>query len=265
MAELTSLKLTRDTRGVVEVLFNRPDVHNAFDETMIREIIETFRDLGQDDSVRVIVIAAEGRSFCAGGDLNWMRRAADYDEEKNREDAGELAWMLNAIYACPKPVIARVQGNAFGGGVGVVAAADLSIGVANSVFSLSEVKLGLIPAVISPYVIEAMGPRQARRYFLSAERFSGAEAYRIGLLHEVASGEEEMDEQVARWCDALLTNGPRALESAKNLVQVVAQASIDDDLIDDTIARIAEIRATDEAKEGVSAFLQKRKPNWIQE
>ena len=147
---MNTLKIERDTRGVAMIAMNRPQVHNAFDEAMICELIEAFRDLGADDTVRVIIIAAEGKSFCAGADLNWMKRAAEYDEDQNREDAGELALMLNAIYACPKPVIARVQGNAFGGGVGVVAAADFAIGVADAQFSLSEVKLGIIPAAISP-------------------------------------------------------------------------------------------------------------------
>jgi methylglutaconyl-CoA hydratase len=260
---MNTIKIERDARGVAMLTLNRPDVHNAFDELMIREVIAAFRDLGEDDAVRVIVIAAEGRSFCAGADLNWMKRASEYDEDQNREDAGELALMLNAIYACPKPVIARVHGNAFGGGVGVVAAADIAIGVADVVFSLSEVKLGIIPAVISPYVIEAIGARYAHRYFISAERFSGSEAYRIGLLHDLAASVEAMDEQIAVLCTALLTNGPKAIESAKNLIQAVAQKSIDDELMEDTIERIAQIRSTPEAKEGISAFLEKRKPNWV--
>ncbi len=262
---LSTLKIERDARGVVMIVLNRPEVHNAFDEVMIREVIECFRDMGADDTVRVIIIAAEGKSFCAGADLNWMKRASEYDEDQNREDAGELALMLNAIYACPKPVIARVHGNAFGGGVGVVAAADIAVGVADAHFSLSEVKLGIIPAVISPYVIEAIGARYAHRYFISAERFSGAEAFRIGLLHDLASSEEAMDEQIATLCTALLANGPKAIESAKNLIQAVSQKSIDDELMEDTIERIAQIRSTAEAKEGINAFLEKRKPSWVRE
>lgn len=260
---MNTLKIERDTRGVAMIAMNRPQVHNAFDEAMICELIEAFRDLGADDTVRVIIIAAEGKSFCAGADLNWMKRASEYNEDQNREDAGELALMLNAIYACPKPVIARVQGNAFGGGVGVVAAADIAIGVADAQFSLSEVKLGIIPAVISPYVIEAMGARYAHRYFISAERFSASEAYRIGLLHDLASSVEAMDEQIAVLCSALLANGPKAMESAKNLIQAVSHKSIDDELMEDTIERIAQIRSTPEAKEGIRAFLEKRKPNWV--
>ena len=264
-SNLSTLRIERDARGVAMIAMNRPEVHNAFDEVMIREIIEAFRDLGVDESVRVIVIAAEGKSFCAGADLNWMKRAADYDEDQNREDAGELALMLNAIYACPKPVIARVQGNAFGGGVGVVAAADIAIGVADVLFSLSEVKLGIIPAVISPYVIEAIGARYAHRYFVTAERFSGAEAFRIGLLHDLASSVEAMDEQIAGLCTTLLANSPQAIEAAKNLIQAVSQKSIDDELMEDTVERIAQIRSTPEAKEGIRAFLEKRKPSWIRE
>ncbi len=260
---MNTLRIERDARGVAMIVLSRPEVHNAFDEVMIREVIECFRDLGEDETVRVIVIAAEGKSFCAGADLNWMRRASEYDEDQNREDAGELALMLNAIYACPKPVIARVHGNAFGGGVGVVAAADIAIGVADVFFSLSEVKLGIIPAVISPYVIEAIGARYAHRYFISAERFSGAEAFRIGLLHDLASSEDGMDEQISTLCTALLANGPKAIESAKNLIQAVSQKSIDDELMEDTIERIAQIRSTPEAKEGISAFLEKRRPNWV--
>jgi methylglutaconyl-CoA hydratase len=260
---MDTIKIERDTRGVSLVTFNRPAVHNAFDETMIREVIEAFRDLGKDESVRVIIIGAEGKSFCAGADLNWMQRAASYDEDKNREDAGELALMLNAIYACPKPVIARVQGNAFGGGVGVIAAADLAIGVSEAYFALSEVKLGIIPAVISPYVIEAIGANNARRYFLTAERFSGSEAYRVGLLNELAASVDAMDEQIAVWCNLLLANSPKAIESAKNLIQAVSQKPIEDELIEDTVERIAQIRATPEAKEGIGAFLERRKPSWV--
>lgn len=262
---MKTLKIERDARGVALIAMNRPEVHNAFDEAMIREVIEAFRDLGCDDSVRVIIVAAEGKSFCAGADLNWMKRASEYDEDQNREDAGELALMLNAIYACPKPVIARVQGNAFGGGVGVVAAADIAIGVSDVQFALSEVKLGIIPAVISPYVIEAIGARYAHRYFITAERFSGSEAYRIGLLHDLAPSIDAMDEMIAALCTTLLGNGPRAIEAAKNLIQAVAQKPIDDELMEDTIERIAQIRSTPEAKEGIGAFLQKRKPNWVKE
>ncbi len=262
---MQTIKIERDERGVVLVAFNRPQVHNAFDEAMIREVIEAFRDLGQDDSVRVIILGAEGKSFCAGADLNWMQRAAEYDEDKNREDAGELALMLNAIYACPKPVIARVQGNAFGGGVGVIAAADLAIGTSDAFFALSEVRLGIIPAVISPYVIEAIGANNARRYFLTAERFSSSEAFRIGLLNELAPSVESMDEQIAHWCTSLLGNGPKAIESAKNLIQAVSQKPIDDELIEDTVERIAQIRTSPEAKEGIGAFLQRRKPGWAKE
>ena len=260
---MNTIRIERDERGVAMIAMNRPAVHNAFDEVMIREIIEAFRDLGEDENVRVIVIAAEGKSFCAGADLNWMKRAADYDEDQNREDAGELALMLNAIYACPKPVIARVQGNAFGGGVGVVAAADIAIGVADVLFSLSEVKLGIIPAVISPYVIEAIGARYAHRYFVTAERFTGAEAFRIGLLHDLASSVEAMDEQIAVLCTTLLANSPKAIESAKNLIQAVSQKSIDDELMEDTVERIAQIRSTPEAKEGIRAFLEKRSARWV--
>lgn len=262
---MKTLKIERDARGVALIAMNRPEVHNAFDEAMIREVIEAFRDLGGDDSVRVIIVAAEGKSFCAGADLNWMKRASEYDEDQNREDAGELALMLNAIYACPKPVIARVQGNAFGGGVGVVAAADIAIGVSDVQFALSEVKLGIIPAVISPYVIEAIGARYAHRYCITAERFSGSEAYRIGLLHDLAPSIDAMDEMIAALCTTLLGNGPRAIEAAKNLIQAVAQKPIDDELMEDTIERIAQIRSTPEAKEGIGAFLQKRKPNWVKE
>ncbi|MCZ2136393.1 MAG: enoyl-CoA hydratase/isomerase family protein [Burkholderiales bacterium] len=262
---MQTLTIERNARGVARVTFNRPEVHNAFDEKMIREVITAFRDLGIDEAVRVIVLRAEGRSFCAGADLNWMKRAAEFDEDQNREDAGELALMLNAIYACPKPVIARVQGNAFGGGVGIVAAVDIAIGLADVQFALSEVKLGIIPAVISPYVIEAVGARHARRYFVTAERFSGADAWRMGLLHEIAADAEAMDARIDALCNAMLGNGPRAITAAKNLTQAVALRPIDDELMEDTVERIAQIRATAEAREGITAFLLKQKPAWIKE
>jgi len=262
MSSATTLQLHCDARGVARITLNRPDRHNAFDETMIREVIAAFRDVGRDPAVRAVVLAAAGGSFCAGADLQWMQRAADYDEEQNRQDAGELALMVNAVYACPKPVIARVQGNAFGGGVGMVAAADVAIGVAHATFALSEVRLGIIPAVISPYVIEAIGARHARRYFLTAERLPAPEAARIGLLHQVVEDEAALDAAIERTLSALLANGPKAMEAAKVLVQAVAQKPLDDELIEDTVERIAQIRLTDEAREGIGAFLGKRAPRW---
>jgi methylglutaconyl-CoA hydratase len=212
--------------------------------------------------MRCVVLAAEGSAFCAGADLNWMRRMADYTRSENLADAGQLAAMLRAIYECPKPTIARVQGDVFAGGVGLVAACDMAVSVDTATYCLSEVKLGLIPATISPYVIRAMGARASHRYFLTAERFSAAEAHRIGLVHAVVAA-EDLDAKVAELTQALVTAGPSAVRACKRLVQDVAEREIDDALVAHTVACIADIRTSDEGKEGVQSFLQKRKPNWL--
>jgi methylglutaconyl-CoA hydratase len=248
--------------GVQTISLSRPDVRNAFNDEVIAELKNAFTAVAQDPAVRCVVLAAEGPAFCAGADLNWMRRMADYTHAENLADAGELAAMLNAIYTCPKPTIARVQGDVFAGGVGLVAACDMAVSVDSATYCLSEVKLGLIPATISPYVIRAMGARAAHRYFLTAERFSALEAHRIGLVHEVVTA-GALDAKVAELTNALVSASPNAVRACKRLVQDVAEREINDALVAHTVAGIADIRASAEGKEGVQSFLQKRKPSWL--
>jgi len=244
------------------VTLNRPDVRNAFNETVIAEIALAFDALGRDETVRAIVLAANGPAFCAGGDLNWMKKLAGYSDAENNADALRLADMLRTIYLCPKPVVAKVQGDCYAGGMGLVAACDVVVAAEGANFCLSEVKLGLIPATISPYVIKAMGEQAARRYFLTAERFTAAEALRMGLAHEVVIA-EELDARVAAVVKALVGNSPNAVRQAKLLVREIAGKAIDDALLADTAARIAQIRASEEGREGVASFLDKRKPSWL--
>ncbi len=255
--------LTEIDAGVGIVTLNRPERHNAFDEAMIAELAEALLSMGSDPAVRVVVISSIGKSFCAGADLNWMRRAAGFDFEQNRRDAGELAEMLRRIAECPKPVIARVQGPAYGGGVGVIAACDLAVATFEARFALTEVKLGLIPAVIGPHVVNAIGERYARRYMLTAEAFSAAEAYRIGLIHEMVADEAALDAAVGEWVEAILKNGPGALSEAKALIRAIAGEPLSPTLIEDTVGRIARVRVSPEGQEGIAAFLEKRKPNWV--
>jgi methylglutaconyl-CoA hydratase len=258
-----ALSVVHDDRGVATVTLARPALHNAFDDALIARLAETFTALGFDASVRVVVLEAEGKSFSAGADINWMRRMAGYSRDENMADAKALASMLEAIDRCPHPVLALVQGAAYGGGVGLVAACDIAIGSANATFALSEVKLGIIPAVISPYVLAAIGPRAARRYMLTGERFDAEEAHRIGLLHDVV-GSEELTGAKELMIRALLQAGPGAQTAVKDLIRSVSfrdPATV----MDDTAARIAAIRASDEGQEGLSAFLDKRKPAWVRE
>ena len=247
---------------VATITLNRAEVRNAFNEVAIAEITAAFDELGRDPAVRAIVLAARGAAFCAGADLNWMKKMAGYSHAENLADAAQLAQMLKTIYACPKPVVAKVQGDCYAGGMGLVAACDICV-VAESVnFCLSEVKLGLIPATISPYVIKAMGENPARRYFLTAERFSAAEALRIGFAHVIAPA-DGLDAAVAEILKSLVAASPHAVAEAKRLVQDVAGAPLTEGLIADTVERIAAIRASDEGREGVRSFLEKRKPGWI--
>jgi len=247
--------------GVHTITLSRPEVRNAFNDAVIAELKNAFLSVAQDARVRCVVLAAEGPAFCAGADLNWMRRMADYSRAENLADAGELAAMLRAIYECPQPTIARVQGDVYAGGMGLVAACDMVVSVDTANYCLSEVKLGLIPATISPYMIRAMGTRAAHRYFLTAERFSAAEAHRIGLVHEVVAV-EALDVKVGELAHALVNASPNALRACKKLVQDVAEREINDALVRQTVEGIADIRASSEGKEGVQSFLQKRKPNW---
>ncbi len=247
---------------LASVTLNRPDIRNAFNDEVIAEITQAFSALGAREDVRCIVLAAEGTAFCAGADLNWMRAMADYSRAENLADAAKLAEMLRVIYECPKPTVARVQGDVYAGGMGLVAACDVAVSVDTAGYCLSEVKLGLIPATISPYVMRAMGARAAHRYFLTAERFSAQEALRIGFVHEVVAA-EQLDAKVDEITQALVKNSPNAVKVCKKLVQDVASQEISQPLISKTVEGIADIRASAEGREGVSAFLGKRKPSWL--
>ena len=244
------------------VTLTRPDVRNAFNDDVIAELTTAFQTLGARADVRAIVLAAEGPAFCAGADLNWMRRMADYSREENLADARRLAAMLRTIHDCPKPTVARVQGDAYAGGVGLVAVCDIALAVETAGFCLSEVKLGLIPATIGPYVVRAMGVRAAQRYFLTAERFDAAEALRIGFVHEVVPP-DALDARVDALVRSLCSAGPCALAAAKRLVHEVAEAPLDDALVARTVEAIADIRPSAEGREGVQSFLHKRKPQWL--
>jgi methylglutaconyl-CoA hydratase len=257
--------LTVEVRnGVALLALARPDVHNAFDETLIAEFTAALHALDADNSTRAVVLLGHGRSFCAGADLNWMRRMAGYGRAENLADARALAEMLRTLDTLSKPTIARVHGAAFGGGVGLVACCDIAIATQDATFALSEAKLGLIPATISPYVIQAIGARMARRYFLTAERFTAAEAYRIGLVHDIVL-EGDLDNRINELLGALFVAGPHAQAESKALIRAVTDRPVDERLIADTAARIAGVRATPEAKEGVAAFLGKRRPSWVPE
>ncbi len=247
---------------IATVVLSRPALRNAFNDEVIAELTETFSRLGDDQQVRAVVLMAEGPAFCAGADLNWMRRMADYSREDNERDAAKLAFMMRTIYECPKPTIARVQGDVYAGGMGLVAACDMAVSVDTAHFCLSEVKLGLTPATISPYVIRAMGPRAAHRYFLTAERFDAAQALRIGFVHEVVTA-DKLDACVGHWVQALLAASPNALKECKKLVQYVADRDITRMLIDHTVKAIADIRSSEEGKEGIQSFLSKTKPGWL--
>jgi methylglutaconyl-CoA hydratase len=246
------------------ITLNNAEKHNAFDDVLIAEISAAIQECNRSMSTRVIVLAAAGKSFSAGADLNWMQRMADYTQEENEEDAMGLAALMGALHGTRKPTIARVQGAAFGGGVGLVACCDMAVGTVNAAFCLSETKLGLVPAVISPYVIAAIGERAAHRYFLTAEKFSAAEAHRIGLLHEVVADEVALDAKIAELAAALCLAGPKALEDAKKLIAMVAHQPIDETLQSETAEFIARIRGSREGREGVTAFLEKRKPSWLE-
>jgi methylglutaconyl-CoA hydratase len=212
--------------------------------------------------VRAIVLAANGAAFCAGGDLNWMKKMAGYSDAENLDDATKLADMLRTIYRCLKPVVAKIQGDCYAGGMGLAAACDIAVAAEEANFCLSEVKLGLIPATISPYVIKAMGENAARRYFLTAERFPAREAHRIGFVHEVVAA-DDLDESVDAIVKALVANSPNAVQQAKVLVRDIAGKPVDDALLADSAKRIAQIRASQEGREGVASFLEKRKPSWL--
>ena len=257
-----SQALLIERRGAVAVVtLNRPEVRNAFDDALIAALAANFKALDDDDDVRAVVLAGNGPAFCAGADLNWMRRMADYGYEQNLHDAMGLAVMLQTIDCMKKPVVARVHGPAFAGGTGLVAACDIAVGTPEAKFCLSEAKLGLSPATISPYVVRAMGERAARRYFLTAEVFDAQEALRIGMLSALVPS-AELDAAIDALLKHLLAGGREALAKIKDLIRAVASRPIDDAMVADTARRIAEIRVSAEGKEGIASFLDKRKPSW---
>ena len=247
---------------VATIWMNRPAVLNAFDEQLIAELAAACKELDADASVRVVVLGGRGKHFSAGADLNWMKRASQFTHEQNVDDARKFANMLRTLSEMSKPTIARVQGAALGGGTGLTAACDMAIASSDAVFSTSEVKFGIIPSAISPYVLRAIGPRHALRYFQSAERISAARALEIGLVGEVVAL-EELDACVGKLVDALLQGGPLAQKAAKDLIATVNGKNIDKLISEETAQRIARQRATDEAKDGIAAFLDKRPPGWL--
>ena len=260
--EYRSLRL-ETSGGVGRIVLARPDVRNAFDDALIEELTRAFAAAGADPAVRVVVLSGDGPTFCAGADIHWMRKAGGYSRAENEADAERMARMLRGIDACPKPVVALAHGAAIGGGVGLVAAADIVIASEETVFSLAEVKLGILPAVISPYVLRAIGVRNARDLFLTGERFDAREALRVGLVHRVVPA-AELEEAGRRKVAALLSSGPEAVRAAKALIERVAGMG-PDEAMPLTVRTIAERRASDEAREGLSAFLEKRKPAWAKE
>jgi methylglutaconyl-CoA hydratase len=253
--------LVEKKSGIARVILNRPEVRNAFDDSLISELKKAFEEIKNDKTVRVLVLAGNGPAFCAGADLNWMKRMAGYGYEQNLADARALADMLAALDRMPKPTIARVHGPAFAGGTGLVAACDIAVGTPEAKFCFSEAKLGLSPATISPHVMRAIGERAARRYFLTAEVFDAAEACRIGLLSLVVKN-QELDSCIENLLDHLLAGGPEAHAKIKDLVRTVSGQPTDDALVAETAKRIAEIRVSPEGREGISSFLEKRKPSW---
>ena len=259
-------KIVLEIDGPVGIVtLNNPEKHNAFDDVLIADLTAAFTSLDTNKTIRAVIISAAGKSFSAGADLNWMKRMAGYSPKENLRDATALGKLMSTLHGLSKPTIARVHGAALGGGVGLVACCDIAVGSFAATFSLSEARLGLIPAVISPYVIAAIGERAAHRYFLTAERFDAAEAYRLGLLHEIASDDEAMDEKINDLLTALLSCGPHAISEGKKLIAAVANRPIDNDVVADTAQRIARVRASAEGKEGVAAFLEKRKASWVAE
>ncbi len=265
MSQPEDTVLLNTTRaGVAVVTLNRPKVHNAFNPDVIKKLSDIFETLRGADHVRVVMIEGAGPSFSAGADLAWMRAAADYTTSDNREDAGDMAGMLHKLATLPQATIALVHGAAMAGGCGILSACDMAIATKNASFALSEVRLGIIPAVISPYVIRAIGPRAAHRYFLTAERFDSATALALGLVHIVVDDNDALAKESERLVQQIFSCAPGAINAAKELIAAVAGRPIDSHVISDTARRIAERRSSDEAKEGLSAFLEKRKPKWAE-
>jgi len=249
--------------GVAKLILNRPDVHNAFDDALIEDIIAALSNVSNDNSVRAVIVTSTGKHFSAGADLNWMKRMATLSEEENRNDAQRLAELMHALNNLNKPTIALVDGAAYGGAVGLIACCDMAIATQRSRFCLSEVKIGLSPAVISPFVVAAMGERQARRYFLTAEVFDAQQAEKFELLHEVVEDKDALQESSEKLVSALLSNSPQAMDKTKQLIKQVSRGDIDQDMRDYTVNLIASIRVSKEGQEGLGSFLEKRKPSWV--
>ena len=257
----TTLDIRRPSSSVAEVWLNRPEVRNAFNDSVIQALTAVFQTLGADASLRAIVLAGHGKAFCAGADLSWMRSMAEYNCAQNHADAARLAQLLWTLWSCPVPIVGRIQGDCYAGGVGLAAVCDVLVASDAAHFCLSEAKLGLLPATIGPYVVRALGEQASRRYFITAERFSAAQAQALGFLHEVTAP-ELLDAKVAEIVAALVANGPAAVRACKQLVKDVAGRPIDTALREDTARRIADIRASADGREGVQAFLHKREPGW---
>jgi methylglutaconyl-CoA hydratase len=255
-------RVERRAGGVVWLTLDRPEIHNAFDDRLIAELTAGLARLGAEDAVRVVVLTGAGRSFSAGADLNWMRRTASYGEAENLADARALAKLMQTLNELPQPTVARVNGAALGGGTGLVACCDIVVASEQATFGTTEVRLGLIPAVIGPYVLAAIGPRHARRLMLTGERISAAEALRLGLVHEVVAA-DQLDASVEQIVGDLLKSGPHAIAAAKRLIRDLDGRPIEPSLVETTAQRIAALRATAEAREGVGAFLEKRAPGWL--
>ena len=256
------LDIRRPSPHVAEVWLNRPEVRNAFNDGVIAALTEAVTRLNQDTELRVVVLAGHGKAFCAGADLNWMRAMAGYSWDENRADAGKLAQMLWTLDQCPVPLIGRVHGDCYAGGMGLASVCDVLVASDNVTFCLSEARLGLLPATIAPYVVRAMGEQAARRWFTTAERFSAAQGHAMGFVHELCAP-DEIDARVAALVATLVANGPAAVRACKQLVRDVAGRPIDAALRDETARRIADIRASIEGREGVQSFLGKRAPNWL--
>jgi methylglutaconyl-CoA hydratase len=259
---IRTLDIRRPSPHVAEVYLNRPEVRNAFNDGVIAELTEAFAMLGADASLRAVVLGGHGKAFCAGADLAWMRAMADYSWEQNEADAARLAQMLWTVYSCPLPVVGRIHGDCYAGGVGLAAVCDVLVAVEGMQFCLSEARLGLLPGTIAPYVLRALGEQASRRYFSTAERFDAREAQRLGLVHEVAVDAAALDAKVAAIVAALVANGPAAVKACKQLVKDMAGRPIDAALRADSARRIADIRASAEGKEGLQSFLDKRAPSW---
>lgn len=257
--------LTLDDKGVAWLTLDRPEVHNAFDDIMIEQLIEALETTDRDPNVRLLVLRATGKNFSAGADLAWMKRMAKNSHQQNLEDAERLALLMKRLNDFTKPTLALIKGAVYGGAVGLAACCDIVIATKGSSFCLSEVRIGLIPAVISPYVIRAIGERQARRYFITAEPFNASTAQQLGLVHELADDDSELDSIGQRLLKQLHNNSPQAVVAAKSLIHAVSHQTIDQALISDTAQRIADIRVSDEGQEGLTAFLNKRQPKWIKE